>query len=95
MLGLNMNNNIYSEKENAKVEKEIINIEEKIAEGALKNNNFDADEDNQKLLKDKSPMERVKYLFKQHTNNFSITAKNSKDKEIWLGSKSNPAGFVK
>ena len=92
-LGLNVNNNIFSEKENTKVEKEIINVEDKIAE--KNNGNFDEDEINQKLLKDKSPMERVKYLFKRHTETFSITSKNSKDKEIWLGSKSNPAGFIK
>ena len=90
----------HYEKENFRSEKEVITIEDKLENNNLKSSNqnnlgSDQEELTQKHLKDKSPIERVKYLFKQHTNHFSIVSKTTKDKEIWLGSKTNPAGFVK
>lgn len=42
-----------------------------------------------------TPMERIKDLFKNYCNSVSLTTQNSKDKEIWQGTKDHPAGFVK
>jgi hypothetical protein len=85
----------YTKENFGAMEKEIITVEDKLDRGRQNRPDFDDDELLQKQLKDKSPLERVKYLFNQHTTQFSIVNKNSKDKEIWLGSKNSPAGFVK
>jgi hypothetical protein len=85
----------YGKENFGAVEKEIITVEDKLDQRRQNRPDFDDDELLQKQLKDKSPLERVKYLFNQHTTQFSIVNKNSKDKEIWLGSKNSPAGFVK
>jgi hypothetical protein len=85
----------YGKENFGVVEKEVFTVEDKLDQRRQNRPDFDDDELLQKQLKDKSPLERVKYLFNQHTTQFSIVNKNSKDKEIWLGSKNSPAGFVK